>query len=274
MQPDARARAAVGDGPEGIDRAGVGGAGGRHDRHRRLVALGERRVEAVEAHPKGRVGGDDHRLAEAEELHRLGDGAVGLARHEDPAGALHLPGRREAGEVGHRAPAGEEPAGGVGQATRLAEPIEGHLFEHVRSGRLHEVAEEGVEAGGQRVGEHGDEIARRGDEAEEARVAGRRRRREHVAEGALEDLGRVPPLPREHLGQPRSHALAPLLRGNRGLGQPRPSFHQSVDHAVAEGAHRLGVQGESVAVDAVAHRQRRVSRRTSRASMPPGAARR
>ena len=107
----------------------------------------------------------------------------------------------------------------------------------LRTGRLDVVAAKGVERGDQAVRERGDEVARRWDEAEEARVSRGRGLREHLMHCLVEDLLGRPRRARQGLAQRGAHLGA---RGRGRYGRSReagPPRHHVVHYAVAEAAH-------------------------------------
>src|SRR5688572_26904818 len=112
----------------------------------------------------------------------------------------------EGGQVRHRAAGDEEAAGFRGQPAEVAEPVQGHQLDLGRPRAGEPGAEERVEPGGERVGQGAHEVARRGDEREEARVIDRHEPGKEIALQPVEDLPRIARPDRKSIRLNSSHS--------------------------------------------------------------------
>ena len=259
VEPEALPRAQVGELVEGIDGAGVDGAGvADHDRRLppRPPVLGDRALQQVHADPEPVVGRDLPQLlpADAQEVHRLVDAVVDLVGDVDDerrcprkavlahARGLRATGRGEGGEVRHRSARGQEALGGRGQAEDLGEPGDDAPLDV--DGRVVAAPAVAVHGRGEVVGHGADRVGGRVDEGEEARV----RVPEGVGEDAVADGVEDRLEGQALLGQrlvEEGRGVAHLAE-DRLLQQARAVVGHEVGRPVAEPAHRLGVEIEVV----------------------------
>ena len=259
VEPEALGGAQVGQLVERVDGAGVHGAGVAHDDRglpAGLPVVGDRPLQQVHADAEAVVGRDLPQLlpADAEEVHGLVHAVVDLVRHVDDqrrrsreavlahAWGLGAPGRREGGEVRHRAARGEQALRRLRQAEDLGEPGDDAPL-HV-DGRVVSAPAVAVHRRGEVVGRGADGVGGGVDEGEEARV--------RVAEGVGEDavahgvehrLERLAVLGQRLVEEGRGVAH---LAEDRPLQEAGAVVGHEVGRPVAQAAHRLGVEIEVV----------------------------
>ena len=199
------------------------------------------------------------RRADAGELERLGDAAVGLRGgvggqlrrgrakplRADGLAQRFVAGDQQAQEVGHGG-AGDEHAGGIArEAERFGEPAR-HLALDIEADVV-AAAAVGVEAGGQHLRQHADGRARAVHPAHEEGVRVARGVRLDVAREVREHVREVAALARQRALEARAHRL-----GRRLPDRPILDRGEVVDHvverAVAELAEALPVVGVQGAV--------------------------
>ena len=235
---------------ERVDRAGVRRSGLRRDGERGQASLLVRVHRGCE-----RPGGEPEGLVARQHAHLLrpkaqdprgardrGMRLVGDVEHEvvpHRAGAA-LARASQGGQVPGRA-AADERAGCVGRKPDpVLEPAEHLELDLARAGRLHPRARVEVAGTGDQVTEGAGPGSGEGDEAEEARVAVAAGEREDVAVEAGEDLVERLRLVGWGAVEPVAH-LCRRGAADRRLGTMQP-IDQQVDRAVANLAHRLGIE--------------------------------
>ena len=231
----------------GIDRAGVGRAGGRDDRERGEAGAsidGNRVGERVLAEPVALV--RRHRADaighDTREFGRLQHGMMRLVGRVEHAAAdlraeMPLAGADDRVEGRHRSTGREQPTGAVRKSHPLAEPVKGVGAELHERRRRHPDAGEAVGRVGDEVRERGRVEAAAGNVREVAGADRRERSRDPLAEQLVEQrverdavLGcRLAQRPAQHAGV---HVAATRLAFGR-----HDVIHAAADDRVGHRAH-------------------------------------
>ena len=261
VQPQALVRAEAGDGVDRVDAGGRGGAhrGDHRQRGHAARAVGRDRLpQRVGPHAELRVRRDPGQrvVAESERHDRLVDrrmrlfGGVDAQRPEvrapgqpprADAGHRPVPGRGQRVQAGDGRRVVDDPLERVGQAEKLPQPAQRHLFELGRGGRRPPQHRLHVQGGRQELGEHPGGGARDGEVGEEARVV-------PVGDAGQDDpLEVAEDLVERDAGRGRGRRQRAAHRARRTAGEDRIALGvvqvagYPVDEGVAVPAERLGV---------------------------------